>query len=422
MMTSAVEKSADEYTVHLRRPHEKQHEFLDSKAKRIVIRAGRRGGKTTGIAIKAVRSFLAGRRVLYATPTQEQVDAFWWEVKRALAEPLDAEVYYKNESLHLIELPNTKQRIRAKTAWNADTLRGDYADDLILDEWQLMDEQAWELVGAPMLLDNDGDATFIYTPPSLQSRSVSKARNPRHASEMYKRAEADQSGRWRAFTFTSRDNPHISSAALADLGRDMTSLAIRQEIEAEDVEETPGALWTAALIERARVTDYPPLKRVVVGVDPSGGGDEIGIIGAGRGYDDHGYTLADHSQPGHLGPNNWARAVVNLYHDLEADVIVAERNFGGDMVASTIRTVDSSVPVKLVHASRGKAVRAEPVSSLASDGREHHAGGFPELEAEMTSWAPGDMRSPNRMDAKVWAMTELMLGAPKPRRAVRILR
>ena len=376
----------------------------------MVIRAGRRGGKTTGIAIKAVRAFLAGRRVLYAAPTEDQIAAFWWEVKKALAEPLDAGVFVKNETLHTIELVGTKQRIRAKTAFNADTLRGDYADLLILDEFQLMDEDAWELVGAPMLLDNDGDAVFIYTPPSLRSRSVSKARDPRHAAKMFKKAEADETGRWDTVHFSSRENPHISGSAIAELSSDMTALAIRQEIDAEDVDEVPGALWTNALIERERADAAPAMKRVVVAVDPSGGGDDIGIVAAGEGENGDGYTLRDESQPGHLGPQNWAKAAVDLYHELGADRIVAEKNFGGDMVESTIRTVDPSVPVKLVNASRGKAVRAEPVSALAEQGREHHVGDLPHLESEMTTWKPGDSWSPNRMDAKVWALTELMLG------------
>ena len=104
----------------------------------------------------------------------------------------------------MIERPGSDQRIRAKTAWNADTLRGDYADLLILDEWQLMNEEAWEVVGAPMLLDNNGDAVFIYTPPSLHSRSTSKARDPRHAAKLFQRAQADTTGRWEVFHFTSQ--------------------------------------------------------------------------------------------------------------------------------------------------------------------------------------------------------------------------
>lgn len=162
------------------------------------------------------------------------------------------------------------------------------------------------------------------------------------------------------------------------------------------VQEREGALWSRDLINEFRVSVAPRMKRVVVGVDPSGGGDDIGIVGAGLGHNGHGYTLEDRSQPGRLGPNNWAKAAVNLYYDLEADAIVAEKNFGGDMVLNTIKTVDPTVRVKLVSASRGKDVRAEPVASLAEDGREHHVGTLEELETEMTSWAAGDKESPNR--------------------------
>jgi hypothetical protein len=228
--------------------HPKQRAFVRSRAKRKVVRAGRRGGKTTGASILAVEAFLEARRILYAAPTQDQTSAFWAEVKQALAAPIDAGLFIKNETLRVIERPGSDQRIRAKTAWNADTLRGDYADLLILDEWQLMNEEAWEVVGAPMLLDNNGDAVFIYTPPSLHSRGTSKARDPRHAAKLFQRAQADTTGRWEVFHFTSHDNPHISDISLAEVAADMTHLAYRQEILAEDVEEAPGALWTRATL------------------------------------------------------------------------------------------------------------------------------------------------------------------------------
>src|SRR3990167_9215081 len=224
--------------VRLRFAHPEQARFVDSDKKRIIVRAGRRGGKTTGMALRSVKRFLAGRRQLYATPTADQLDAYWFEVKRALAEPIEKKAYYINETEHVIEVPGTKQRIRAKTAWNADTLRGDYGDDLYLDEWQLMNEDTWEVVGAPMLLDNNGDACFIYTPPSLHSAGVSKARDPRHAAKMFQTALEDKSGRWAAFHFTSRDNPYISASALAELTADMSREAYRREILAEDDDAT----------------------------------------------------------------------------------------------------------------------------------------------------------------------------------------
>jgi len=410
-------------TVNLPKPHDRQRDFISHPAKRKIIRAGRRGGKTVGMAIYAVEKFLAGRRVLYTTPTSEQIDRFWSEVTKALAEPIEAGVFYVNQTRHIIERVGTDQRIRAKTAWNADTLRGDYGDELIFDEYQLMDETAWSEVGAPMLLDNDGNAVFIYTPPSLHSRSTSKARDPQHAAKLFKQSKADTSGRWATFHFASRENPYISRNALTEIAKDMTTLAYRQEILAEDVDEAPGALWKRSDIDANRVTKAPGnLARVVVGVDPSAtsSGDEAGIITAGRLGDDY-YTLADDSIQG--SPENWARAVITAFFRHKADCVIAEKNNGGEMVESVIRQAIinaekageklGNVPVKIVWASRGKATRAEPISAIAENdpnrnqrGRDHHVGKFPLLEDELCMWVPGDP-SPNRLDAKVWAMTEL---------------
>lgn len=211
-------------------------EFIQSPAKRKIIRAGRRGGKTVGIAIPAVQRFITGNRVLYGAPTTEQVERFWFEICRALAEPISNGILKKNETEHFIEREGTENRIKAKTCWNANTLRGDYADYLILDEWQLMAEDTWEEVGAPMLMDNNGDAVFIYTPPSLFSSGVSKANDPRHASKMFREAQKDNSGRWAAFHFTSYDNPFIDSEALEEVTKDMSLDAHRREILAEDDE------------------------------------------------------------------------------------------------------------------------------------------------------------------------------------------
>src|SRR4030042_29011 len=120
-----------EIPVKLRRPHPHQQPFVDSIAKRIIIRAGRRGGKTVGVAIKALKYFLAGKRILYAAPTSEQTDRFWFELNRALGDAIDAGIYKRNETERYIERPSTLNRIKAKTAWNANTLRGDYGDLII---------------------------------------------------------------------------------------------------------------------------------------------------------------------------------------------------------------------------------------------------------------------------------------------------
>src|SRR5262245_19116985 len=260
-----------ELSVYLKRPHAEQQRFLRHPAKRKVIRAGRRSGKTSGVAILAVEQFLQQHRVLYAVPTIDQVQRFWAEVCLALREPLAARVFSKNETHHTIDLVGTEQRIKAKTAYNADSLRGDYADLLILDEHQLMSEDAWGAVGAPMLLDNDGNAVFIYTPPSLRTLQHTQARDPRHSAKLFAAAQADSTGRWATFHFSSHAHPYLSAEALEDITGDMSRLAYQSEILALDLADVPGALWTPVLLDQTRVTrvQVPELARIAVALDPA---------------------------------------------------------------------------------------------------------------------------------------------------------
>lgn len=218
---------------------------------------------------------------------------------------------------------------------------------------------------------------------------------------------------------TTDANPYLDQSTRGRYHRlyDDTRIG-RQELGGQLIEDIEGALWSRGLLDKYRVRDAPPLLRLVVAVDPSGGsGDghaEVGIVAAGKGADGHGYVLRDVSE--RLSPERWARRAVQLYHELKADRLVAEKNFGGDMVASTIRTVDPTVAVKLVTASRGKQLRAEPVAALDEQGRIHHVGMFPVLEDQLCEWVPdnGDP-SPDRLDARVWAITELLLGGSEVR-------
>lgn len=196
----------------------------------------------------------------------------------------------------------------------------------------------------------------------------------------------------------------------------------RQELDAEILEDVPGALWSRRGLDEERVDRAPALKRLIVAVDPATTSgetaNETGIIVAGASEDNHGYVLEDWSARG--TPDQWARKVVAAYRKYNADHIVAESNQGGEMVRMVIQSVEPNLPVRLVHASRGKYVRAEPISALYEQGRIHHVGTLPTLEDQMIAFTPeraadrSDGISPDRVDALVWAFTDLFGGiAPR---------
>jgi phage terminase large subunit-like protein len=184
----------------------------------------------------------------------------------------------------------------------------------------------------------------------------------------------------------------------------------RQELFGEILEDVEGALWSWEMIEAHRAAHAPALSRVVVGVDPAGGAkphnDETGIITVGFAHD-HLYVLSDRS--GRYSPQGWANAADADYQEHQADAIIAETNYGGDMVTSTLRSAGVDKRVLKVHSRRGKAIRAEPIVALYEQGRVHHVGVFADLETELTTWAPYEDRdSPNRLDALVHAATALI--------------
>ena len=219
----------------------------------------------------------------------------------------------------------------------------------------------------------------------------------------------------RASTVVTRGSTYDNLSNLAPSFREEVLAAYegtrigRQELLGELLEDVEGALWALALIDEDRVTSAPDMRRVVVAVDPSGGdgpdSDEQGIIVAGLGVDGELYVLADRSCK--LSPNGWASRAVAAFHEFAADRVVAEVNYGGAMVESTIRQVSKTVPIKVITASRGKVQRAEPVAAAYEQHRVHHVGAMAKLEDQLTTWTPADGTSPDRLDALVWAVTEL---------------
>jgi predicted phage terminase large subunit-like protein len=214
---------------------------------------------------------------------------------------------------------------------------------------------------------------------------------------------------------TSDNSANLPPSFLADITNRYQGTRLgRQELDGDILDDVPGALWSRDMIEAARIPKgtEPAMRRIVVAIDPaisvSETSDATGIVVVGLGDDGHGYLLEDLS--GKYSPTEWATRAVAAYKRHKADRIVAEANQGGAMVETTLRAVDRSIPVRLVHASRGKITRAEPVSALYEQHRVHHAGCFPELEDELCSFEPGSTDSPDRLDALVWGVTDLMLG------------
>ncbi len=215
----------------------------------------------------------------------------------------------------------------------------------------------------------------------------------------------------------TRDNPHLPTNFVeAVIGQYGGTRLGRQELDGELLEDAAGALWTRALIEGCRVRDCPTLVRVVNGVDPPAGedGDACGIVAVGLSADGRGHVVEDASVGG-VSPQGWAAVVAGCAQRHGADRVVAEANMGGAMVGQVLRAADCGMPVHLVHATRSKVARAEPIAALYESGRVAHVGAFPALEDELCGLIAGGGydgpgRSPDRADALVWALGELMLG------------
>jgi phage terminase large subunit-like protein len=292
-------------------------------------------------------------------------------------------------------------KIRLRAAHQAERFRGPNNDGAILDELD-----AWK---PERVTPSEAFALAEFSVRTGQDPRILCASTPKRGRLVAELRERDDVHLTTGSLLDNEANLHRSfiKGILARYGG--TRLG-RQEIDGELLEETEGAIVSLEMIDAHRVGAAAALTRVVVGVDPSGTkhGDAQGIIVKAKGVDGHGYTLADRTC--HLTPEGWGRRAVEAYHAFDADCLVVEVNYGGDMCEAVIRGIDPSVRIKKVHASRGKHVRFEPLGARYERGEEHHVGTFEALEDELCAFTPdgydGD-DSPNRADAAVWASAEL---------------
>jgi len=305
-----------------------------------------------------------------------------------------------NKSSHKIDFASGA-RIHTFGADSPDSGRGLNLSGAWLDEiasWQYPYE-SWTEGLAPALRIGERPRVVVTTTPKplrLIREWVSRTDGSIHLT--------------RGSTFDNAKN--LSGNALKELrSRYEGTRTGRQELYGEILEQAEGALWTRNWIEDARISkdEIPRFTRVIVGIDPavtnSETSDETGIITCALGVDKEFYVLADDTL--RATPNEWGKRALQAYTRWGADRIVAEVNNGGDMVAMVIHQIDRGAAVKKVHATRNKSTRAEPISALYEQGKVHHVGGFPQLEDQMVLWTPDSRKSPDRLDALVWALTEL---------------
>lgn len=309
-------------------------------------------------------------------------------------------------------LPSSGAIATIYSAEEGDRLRGPEHDGLWCDElaaWKDA-QHVWDMAMMGLRLGRQPRAIVTTTPRPLKIIRDLVSRNGKDVRVT------------RGSTFDNAKN--LPSSFLEQLRSRYEGTRLgRQELYAEILDDMPGALWHFDQIDAARIKNpdiVPPLRRIVVAIDPAVStkekSDETGIIVAGIDDNKHAYVLDDKS--GVYAPIEWARKAVEIYHLRAADRIVAEINNGGDMVEATVRSIDPTVAYRGVHATRGKAIRAEPVSSLYEQARVHHVGRFEALEDQMCSFTPDFDRaqngSPDRVDALVWALSELMVSAQRP--------
>ncbi|MDP1911296.1 MAG: terminase family protein, partial [Hyphomicrobium sp.] len=293
------------------------------------------------------------------------------------------------------------------SAEDPDSLRGPQCDAAWCDElakWRRADE-TWDMLQFGMRLGSSPQIAVTTTPRPLP---MLKAIMDDPATVITRAA-------------TTANAAHLAPAFIAEMERRYAGTALgRQELLGEIVDEQSGSLWRRDWIERHRVKECPELTSIIVAVDPpvtaTANSDACGIVVAGLGADGRAYIAADRSLQGRE-PHVWARAAVRAYQEFMADRVVAEVNQGGDLVIAILRQIDETVAVRTVRATRGKWLRAEPVAALYAEGRIAHVGLHTTLEEQMLAFGADGLsrgRSPDRVDALVWALSELAIAPQAP--------
>jgi predicted phage terminase large subunit-like protein len=336
-------------------------------------------------------------------PIYAQAEIAFKRLQRKVAE---SGSYFVNLSKLTITTPKGTI-ITFKSADNPNTLYGENVYAFVFDEYSRAKEDAWFALRT----------TITYT--KAKGKFIGNVVSKNWAWDLARKAERGEDPDFEYFKITAWEAVEagiLSREEVEQAKKDLPPRMFKMLYMAE-FSEIEGALWTWDTIQKNRVDEAPELKRIVVAVDPAvtsnQGSDETGIVVVGLGEDDHLYVTGDYS--GKYSPAQTARRIMQAYAEHEANIVIGEVNNGGDFIQEVLNLVGGGVSYKSVHASRGKFTRAEPVAFLYSQGRVNHCGKFPSLEDQMITWSPesGD-KSPDRIDALVWGVTELIGGDDIP--------
>lgn len=360
-----------------------------------VLACGRRFGKSTFGEDRLIHPALDGYPTAWFSPTYKMLSEIWRDLQSRLRDI----TRYTNMQERRIELI-TGGSIEMWSLDKPDVARGRKYKRVVIDEAGIIRylADAWQAVIRPTLADYRGDAFLLGTP-----------KGDNFFKQAFEFGQSDDFPDWQSWQMPTSTNPLILPEEIESLRRELPARLFEQEILARFIGDMEGALWTRKLLDSLRVTTKPRIiRRTVVSVDPkidSEAESETGIIVSALADDNEAYILDDLSVDD--TPHGWAKQVITAFYRYDCDEVVVEVNQGGDLVTATLRSIDPSLPIKTVRASKGKHTRAQPVAALYEEGKIHHVGKFVALENQMCNWLPGD-KSPDRMDALVWGIYDLM--------------
>lgn len=391
--------------------------LADPDKTRVLFRGGSRSGKTFlfvyAIIVRALKC--KSKHLLTRFRFRHAKQSLWYEtIPDVFSTCFPGMDYYENKSDWFIELKNGSQ------LWLGGVDEKERTEKILGNEYSTIffnevSQIKWNAVILALTrlaekTDLVNKAYFDCNPPSIHHWSYKiwfEGKDPKT------NAPLKDKKRYASIQMNPTDNTaNLADDYIEGTLKNLTGADKQRFLEGKYVKDIAGALWSGKYINKYRVEECPPLRRKAIAIDPAvtskEDSDETGIIAGGRGVDGDGYVTDDLS--GKYSPAGWARKVINLYHEGEYDVIVAETNNGGDMVEHTLRSIDPTVNFKQVKASRGKIIRAEPVQGMYEQGKIHHVDELPGLETQMTTWDTSQEDSPDRVDGLVWLLTELMFG------------